>query len=186
MLDEVNYGPLSGLVGTWSGNKGIDWSPEEDGLDENAYYETIVFSPVGDVENAEKQVLAAIHYHQIVKRKSDDEVFHNETGYWIWDQDSSTIMHSFTIPRGVCVLAGGKYNGETDSEGNAKIEVSAKIGDKDWSIVQAPFMRDNARTVEFRQTLVVGKAKISYDETTVVEIYGKTFEHTDTNELGPA
>lgn len=39
----------------------------------------------GNVTNAETQHLTVLHYHQIVRHKSDGEVFHNETGYWMWD-----------------------------------------------------------------------------------------------------
>ena len=49
-------------------------------------------------------------YHQVVREKSNDKVSHSETGYWIWDKNENTIMNSFSIPRGVCVLAGGKIN----------------------------------------------------------------------------
>jgi hypothetical protein len=44
-------------------------------------------------------------------------------------------------------------------------------------------MQDNASTREFRQRVVVGNGNLSYSETTMLEIYGKTFEHTDQNEL---
>ena len=44
-------------------------------------------------------------------------------------------------------------------------------------------MRDNARSVEFRHQIEVKPDRLSYQETTVLEIYGKTFEHTDENEL---
>ena len=71
--DGVDYGPLAGLVGTWKGDKGMDISPEPDGTEENPYYETIEFDAAGDVTNAESQTLAIVRYHQVVKRKSNDE-----------------------------------------------------------------------------------------------------------------
>jgi hypothetical protein len=181
--DNVNYGPLTGLIGTWEGGKGIDIAPEPGGTENNPYYETITFTAIGGVTNAESQVLAAIHYRQIVRRKSDDEVFHDETGYWMWDESAGTIMHSLTIPRAVSVLAGGSHNGNQDDDGNFVLEVSASLESKDWQIIQSPFMRDNARTTEFRHRITVGNDKLSYSETTIVDIYGKIFEHTDDNEL---
>ncbi len=180
---DINYGPLKGLIGIWKGDKGTDIAPEPDGTENNPYYETITFTAIGDVTNAESQVLAAIHYRQIVQRKSDDEVFHDETGYWMWDESAGTIMHSLTIPRAVSVIAGGSHNGDQNNGGSVVLEVSANINDKDWQIIQSPFMRDNARTTEFRHRITVGNDKLSYSETTIVEIYGKTFEHTDDNEL---
>lgn len=179
----VDYGPLEGLIGVWKGDKGLDVAPEPDGAEHSPYFETITYTAIGDVTNAESQVLSALHYHQIVSRKSNGEVFHNETGYWMWDPKSETVMHSLTIPRGVCLLAGGKYAGERSSKSGVTIEVAADVADGPWQIVQSPFMQDNARTISFRQKITVEDGKMSYSETTMLDIYGKTFEHTDENEL---
>ncbi len=179
----VDFGPLRGLIGVWKGAVGIDVAPEPDGRESNPYFETITYSPVGGVTNAESQNLAVIHYRQIVQRKSDGEVFHDETGYWMWDPAAEIVMHSLVIPRAVCVLAGGKYSGKKNTDGRVVIEVAARIDDKDWQIIQSPFMQKNASTKEFRQEVIVGNGKLSYSETTMVDIYGKMFEHTDQNEL---
>lgn len=180
---KMDYGPLSQLIGVWKGNKGLDVAPEPGGAENNPYYETITFTAVGNVTNAESQVLAAVHYRQIVQRKSNDEVFHNETGYWMWDAKAGIIMHSLSIPRAVCVLAGGTHCDKKTPDGSIILEVSAGLDAKDWKIIQSPFMQDNARTTNFRHRIVVGNDKLSYSETTTLEIYGKVFEHTDQNEL---
>ncbi|NOY71047.1 MAG: FABP family protein [Gammaproteobacteria bacterium] len=180
---DFDYGPLTNLIGTWKGNKGIDIAPEPDGIENNPYYETIIFEPIGDVTNAESQILMALQYRQVVRRKSTDKVFHDESGYWMWDSRSETIMHSFTIPRAVCVLAGGKHTGSKNKDGSVTLEVSANVDDSQWGIIQSPFMQDNARTTEFRHHITVGNGKLSYSETTIVDIYGKIFEHTDDNDL---
>lgn len=180
---EIDYGPLAGLNGTWRGDKGMDVSPEPDGSEESPYRETISFERIGVVENAGEQTLAAVRYQQIVRRKSDDEVFHDETGYWMWDAQAGTVMHSLTIPRAVCVLAGGSFPGPVEPGQAIILEVSASLDDPAWGILQSPFMRDHARTIEFRHRLSLAGDTLSYAETTVLEIYGKTFEHTDTNEL---
>jgi len=186
MTDEIDFGHLAGLIGNWKGDKGTDIAPEPDGEENSPYYETICFSPVGLVGNADEQELAAIHYHQIVYRKSNDEEFHNETGYWMWDRATGVIMHSLAIPRAVCVLAGGIWNGEIDDQGRVVLEVAAAEDNPDWNIVQSPFMAEKARTVSFTHKLIVGGDTLSYDETTMVDIYGKLFEHTDANELSSA
>jgi len=182
-INEVDYGPLKELIGVWKGDKGIDIAPDPDGEENNPYYESITFTAIGDVSNADIQTLAVLHYRQIVQRKSNDEVFHDETGYWMWDASSKTIMHSLTIPRAVSVLAGGKHNGEKTAEGLFVLDVSAELGDKDWQIIQSPFMRDNAKTTAFSHNITVGKGKLEYSETTTIDIFGKVFKHTDGNEL---
>ena len=77
----IDYGPLTQLVGTWRGDKGIDIAPEPDGDETHPYYETLAFEAIGDVTNAGQQTLVVLHYRQIVQRKIDDAIFHDETGY---------------------------------------------------------------------------------------------------------
>ncbi|MCP4459505.1 MAG: FABP family protein [Cytophagales bacterium] len=182
-VKEIDYGPLQELIGVWKGDKGMDIAPEPDGTEENPYYETITYTAAGDVTNAELQVLSVVHYRQIVTRKSNDEVFHDETGYWLWDPREEVIMHSLVIPRGVCLLAGANHQNLKDEEDNVIIEVEASIDNRDWGIVQSPFMQNNAKTTAFRHKIIVGNGKMSYSETTMLDIYGRTFEHTDQNEL---
>ena len=181
-VDGIDYGPLAGLIGTWTGDKGIDIAPDPAGQEENPYFETLLFEAIGDLTNANEQKLAALRYHQVVSRKSDRKVFHNETGYWMWDAATGTVMHSLTIPRGVCVLAGGKA-APAGAGDKTVLEVNAALGDKDWGVVQSPTMRDKASTVRFSQKITVSGDDLSYFDTTTVQIYGKAFEHTDGNRL---
>jgi hypothetical protein len=180
---DVDYGPILQFVGIWKGDLGTDIAPEPDGEENNPYYETITYEDIGDVTNAEEQKLAAVHYRQIVRRKSNDKAFHDQTGYWIWDAAKKTIMHSFVIPRAVSVVAGGVYSGETDDDGRVILKLSAKLGDPEWAINQSPFMTKKASSMEFRQQVTVGGGKMKYTQTTLLDIYGRVFEHTDDNAL---
>ena len=180
---DIDYGPIQHLVGTWRGDQGTDIAPDRDGEEHNPYYETITCEDIGDLSNAEEQNLTAIYYRQIVKRKSDDQAFHDQTGYWIWDAENQTVMHSFVIPRAVSVVAGGKYTGDTDEDGRVVLELKAKLGDPEWGIVQSPFMTKKASSMEFSQKGIVGNGVMTYHQTTLVDIFGKVFEHTDENKL---
>ena len=124
-----------------------------------------------------------MHYRKIVKRKSNDEVFHDETGYWMWDPREQVIMHSLAIPRAVCLIAGANYVENKTDDGRFIIDVFASVDDAEWNIVQSPFMLKNARTISFKQKIIVGNKKLTYSEITMLDIYGKVFEHTDDNEL---
>lgn len=179
--NEINYGPLTGLIGKWQGDKGIDVAPEPDGTERSPFYETILFEAAGDVDNAETQVLTIVRYHQEVFRKSNDKQFHDQVGYFTWDEATGVITHSFVIPRGVGVVAGGKVISEEGSK--ITIKVDAADGDPDWGVSQAPFMRDNARTVSFTQTLVLDGDELSYEERTLLDIYGREFDHVDKSKL---
>ena len=179
----IDYGPLQPLIGRWEGDKGTDLSPEPEGEESTLYYETLVFEEAGNVTNAGQQTLTALRYHQVVKRLSDDAVFHDEAGYWMWDADRQTIMHSLFVPRAVGILAGGTYTANPASSDSIELKVAAKIDDPDWSIVQSPFMRDNAKTIGFEHQINVSATALRYKETTVLDIYGKIFNHTDENTL---
>ena len=179
--DGVDYGPLAGLVGIWKGDKGMDIAPDPAGTEENPYYETITFEEAGTAENAEKQLLAAVRYLQVVRRKSDDKVFHDQTGYWMWDKEKDVVVQSLAIPRAVVLLAGGKAS--HDSDGNVVLSVVSDVDDEAWNVVQSPFMHKNAKTLSFKHASTIKADELSYFETTMVDIYGNVFEHTDTNTL---
>jgi hypothetical protein len=180
MEDVIDYGPLTNLLGNWAGDKGFDLAPEPDGDEQTPYRETIVFTGKGIANNAEEQDLAVVHYHQIVEKKENGEVFHDQCGYWMWDIAQKILMHSFTIPRGVAVLAGGSIKEE---DGVVICDVKAEAGDLQWGVLQSPFMDQKAKTVSFQQSLEIEKEVLAYSQTTVLDIYGKTFQHTDRNEL---
>jgi hypothetical protein len=182
-IDDVDYGPLAVLVGTWTGDKGVDKAPEPDGEERSLFYETIIFEAIGYVDNAEKQTLTMLRYHQVVSRKSNDEVFHNETGYWMWDKADGTIMQSFSIPRGVAVLAGGNCPAPADITSELTLRVAAKAGDLTFGVLQSPFMQANAKTTGFSHDIIVQGANMRYSETTFLDIYGKDYDHTDINRL---
>ena len=177
--NKVNYGPLTGLIGVWQGNKGKDVAPDPDDVEINNYYETITFTEASEVTNAEFQVLSAVHYIQKVQRIDDDKVIHHETGYWMWNQDSNEVMHSLVIPRGISVLAGGTVN-EIDC---IKLNVQASIENKDWKLIQSPFMNAKAKLTSYSQQIVLTETSLYYTQTMMVDIYGKKVEHTDHNTL---
>ena len=95
----------------------------------------------------------------------------------MWDTENGDVFQSLTIPRAVCVLASGRavYDAECD------VLLSVESGSE--HIVQSPFMTDNAKTLSFRQTVTLTDDVMHYAETTMVDIYGKLFEHTDANTL---
>ena len=180
MAVPIDYGPLTALIGIWRGDKGMDVAPDPDGREENPYFETLTFAPIGDVTNAEEQYLVGLRYHQAVSRKSNNQVFHDQVGHWMWDAVAGIVMQSLLIPRMVGVLAAGRW---AAAPGPLVLEVASTVDGVDWGIVESPFMREKARTVSFRHRVVVDGDTLSYDETTIVDIYGRRFEHTDRNTL---
>jgi hypothetical protein len=108
------------------GVKGPDISPLPDGTETNSYREVIVYTAAGRLENAESQELVALRYHQEVIRISNDKKIHDQTGYWICNAATDLIMHTFTIPRGVAVLAGGKCSSRKE-DGVKILSIAARV-----------------------------------------------------------
>ena len=177
----VNYGPLTDFIGTWVGNKGTDLSPEPDATETNLYTETMVFTEALELDNAEEQSLSAVHYTLKVIRIDGGKVIHQETGYWLWEQETNKVIHSLTIPRGMSVLAGGTYENKADN--SIEFNVEATIGESDWQIIQSPFMHKKAKMTQFDQQFVLNKNTLSYSQTMMLDIYGREFAHTDENVL---
>lgn len=180
-MNNSDYGPLAPLIGTWKGNKGTDVAPTADNSEDIPYYETIIFEAAGDVTNAGEQRLWVVRYHQVVQRTSDNEVFHDQIGYWTWDPEQQQVIQSLTIPRAVCVLAGGTAS--TTTNGATRLDVAAEAGSDDWGIVQSPFMNSHAKTTAYRHHLTVDRNTLTYSQSTMLDIYGRQFDHTDENTL---
>lgn len=180
-MNDKNYGPLSSLIGQWKGDKGTDIAPAPDHTDNIPYHETLIFEAAGSVTNAKKQTLWVVRYHQVVQRISDNEVFHDQVGYWTWDPEQQEVIQSLTIPRAMCVLAGGKAS--TMQNGAVQLDVAAQIGNPHWGITQSPFLDNNAKTTAYNHQLIVDGDVLTYTQSTMLDIYGKSFDHTDGNTL---
>jgi len=182
MSNKTATNPLIGLLGTWEGDKGIDLAPKPEEDENNPYYETLTIEPLDiEIENAEIQELTAVKYTQVVREIANNKISHSETGYWIWDQNEDTIMCAFAIPRGVSVLAGGNF--ENTSNNEIAFNVSTISENDDWGIVQSPFMKKKAKTVSFTRNMTLSENTLSYTQETKLDIYGKKFDHIDTNIL---
>lgn len=136
MID-IDYGPLDKLIGSWEGVRGLDVAPEPDGAEENAYRETIHFSPIGEVVNAEEERYAALQYRQQVFRIPDGKRIHDQSGYWMWNPQTRVIWHCFVIPRGVTVNAVGHSDSRPD--GIQVLSVQAAEHGEPGQITQTPF-----------------------------------------------
>ncbi|TGL93127.1 DUF1794 domain-containing protein [Leptospira barantonii] len=174
------YGPLAHLIGRWEGDKGLDISPEKIGKEVKRYYETVIYEPIGATTNAQAQILTGLYYRQLVSDKANEQVIHDQTGYWMWEAKTGIVFHAFTIPRGTSVVAGGTH---TEAGDPIHLEVNAKEGSPDWGIIQPPFMTANAKALEFKNTLVIRGDHLFYSQELKIQIYDKIFSHTDENSL---
>jgi len=180
-------GPLRGLVGQWEGDEGLDvaFSNEEGKVIETPYREKTTFSPFGPVENG-PQVLFGLDYRTAAWRGDEENPFHTEVGYWLWDAADRQVMRCFMVPRGTVLIAGGESAADATT-----VVLRAEVGSDAYGILSNRFLAEAARTVLYEATITVGNGTFSYDEVSVIEHrrMGETVRHTDHNRLrrvGPA
>ncbi|MDP3921410.1 MAG: heme-binding beta-barrel domain-containing protein [Candidatus Omnitrophota bacterium] len=175
-----NLGPFSHLAGAWEEDKGLDVSAAKDGQVQTKYREKIVFEPFGPVVNG-PQLLYALRYRMTAWPLGQEDPFHEELGYWLWDPKDKQALRSFLVPRGVTVNAGGKV--EPDAK---QYELVAEAGSQTYGITSNPFLDMAFKTVRYVVKIAINNdGSFSYDEDTQLQIHGQNqlFHHTDQNTL---
>jgi hypothetical protein len=176
----AHLGPLAALAGTWEGKEGVDISPAKAGSKETHFRERMTFEPIGPVMNG-SQTLYGLRYSTMAWPLIQEQPFHEEVGYWLWDAERKQVMRCFIVPRGVVVNAGGA------SESDAKeFCMAAEAGSSVYGILSNPFLEEAMKTVRYELTVTIHEPwKFSYKEDTQLQIAGipDLFHHTDQNTL---
>jgi hypothetical protein len=182
-LDMANeqFGPLAGLIGTWEGDQGLDvsFSYKAGKVIETPYREKATFNIVGDVDNGD-QKLWVIDYTTAAIRIGEDDVFHTELGYWLWDADRQEVMRCFMVPRGSTILAGGNSTADATS-----FQMTAQQGNPAFGVLSNPYLIERAQCTEYTLSTTVEGDTWSYEEDTVMTMTatGGVLHHTDKNTL---
>jgi hypothetical protein len=180
MATNSEWGPLAALIGEWEGDQGIDISFHnvEGEVGETKYREKVSMKPFGPVDNG-NQHLYGLDYRMAAWRGEEENPFHTEVGYWLWDGATGEIMRCFVVPRGSMVLAGG-----TAKAGDTSFSMEATVGDEAYGILSNKYLAEKARTKKYTCTVTVSGDTFSYDEcTTYDHAIGGTIAHTDANTL---
>src|SRR3954447_10895993 len=155
------WGPLSLLAGDWEGDQGIDISYHnvEREIGETKYREKVSLKPFGPVDNG-SQHLYGLDYRMAAWRYDEDNPFHTEVGYWLWDGDAGEVMRCFMVPRGSTILAGGAAK-----PGDKSFYMEANCGDEAYGILSNKYLAEKARTSKYSCTIqIVDDNARSYDE----------------------
>ncbi len=107
------WGPLGALIGEWEGEGGLDtsYSHAKGEVVGTPYLEKVTFKPFGPVDNG-SQHLYGLDYKTAMWRGSEENPFHTEVGYWLWDGATGEVLRAFSVPRGITVLAGGQADAD--------------------------------------------------------------------------
>jgi hypothetical protein len=181
MTDASHFGPLAHLAGEWEGDKGLDVSYHhaEGETGDTPYRETITFKPFGPVDNG-TQVLFGLDYKMAAWRVGEEDPFHTEVGYWLWDGALGHVMRGFVIPRGSVILAGGVAAPDATS-----FTLRAAADSDEYGICSNPYLYSNARCIAYDLNLSVDGDVLTYDETTTLQMkeFEEPYVHTDANTL---
>ena len=112
---------------------------------------------------------------------SDDKPFHEEVGYFIWDEANQQVLKSFIVPRGISVNAGGDAN-----QDSAEFTLTATLGSNTYGICSNKFLDEEFKTVRYDVKFErIDENTFKYDENTQIKIKGqnKTCDHTERNTM---
>jgi len=176
------WGPLARLAGVWEGDKGEDvaYANETGKIGLTPFREHIEFKAFGPVENG-PQVLYGLDYRMAAWRGDEENPFHTEVGYWLWDAAEKQVFRCFLIPRGSAIIAGGTV--EPDA---TKWSLKAEHGLNTYGVLSNKWLEQHARTTRYElhvDTSVEGE--YTYDELSVIH-HAKmpdAVQHTDRNTL---
>jgi hypothetical protein len=175
------WGPLGALVGDWQGDGGLDSSYHhaEGEVGGTPYLEKVTFKPFGPVDNG-RQHLYGLDYKSAMWRNDEENPFHTEVGYWLWDGATGEVLRSFSVPRGISVLAGGQADADATS-----FTLKAAVGDPQYPIGEGKYLTENASTVTYEVTVTLGDGTWSYHETAMLRMkeLPDLLAHTDHNTL---
>ena len=175
------FGPLAGLIGTWEGDQGLDVSFHNDKgkIAETPYREKTTFKSFGPVDNR-PQCLYGLDYRTAAWRIGEDNPFHTEVGYWMWDAANKQVMRCFMVPRPSVLIAGATVEPDATT-----FKLEAELGSNSYGILSNKYLDEIARTTRFDVTITIEGDEFSYDETTVVEhqLTKGIVLHTDRNTL---
>ncbi len=179
------WGPLAPLIGEWVGDEGLDvsYSNEKGEIVETPFTEKTTMKAFGPVANG-TQSLYGLDYRTAAWRAGEENPFHTEVGYWLWDAADRVVMRCFMVPRGSTVLAGGDASPESRS-----YTMRAESGSEVFGILSNPFLARSARTSSYDVNVTVhDDGSWSYEETSRIEHarWSDVVVHTDRNRMRPA
>jgi hypothetical protein len=180
MSDE--WGPLGKLVGEWEGEGGLDsaYSHAKHEVLATPYLEKLTMKPFGPVQNG-RQFLYGLDYKSAMWRDNEENLFHTEVGYWLWDGATGEVLRGFVVPRGITVLAGGTAAADASS-----FTLTATPGDPQYAIGENKYLAENASTLSYSATITLnGDGTWTYDEITMLKMkeFDEPFSHSDRNTL---
>jgi hypothetical protein len=176
----ANLGPLRRLAGIWESAKGIDLNPKADGPERRKFSERIELQPTDPQTNG-PQLFYGLSYHIHINAPDEDNTFHDQVGYWLWEPKTGLVLQTVAIPRGQVALAQGHAKPEDMS-----LSVSAVRGSTENGICSQAFLEYAFRTDSYKLDITFNAdGSWSYVSDTMLMVRGRPepFRHRDLNTL---
>ena len=175
------WGPLEPLIGDWEGEGGLDqaFSHSVGEVLSTPYLERLSMKPFGPVDNG-SQSLYGLDYKTAMWRGDEENPFHTEVGYWLWDAAAGEVLRGFVVPRGITVLAGAMGVAADASS----FTLTAKLGDPHYGISENAYLGEKASSTAYTVTITANPDDTwSYDEVTTLRMseFPEPFAHSDSN-----
>ena len=97
------WGPLAALIGEWEGEGGLDARSRiprpgsRHAIPREGFHEAVRPGRQRQPASLRPRLPSAMW------RGSEENPFHTEVGYWLWDGDANQVMRCFVVPRGIVV-----------------------------------------------------------------------------------
>ncbi len=150
------------------------------GPERDSFVEHYELQPIDHQTNG-PQLFYGLRYHTHIVKPGDQETFHDQVGYWLWESATRTVVLTLAIPRGQVLLAGG--TAEPDA---TEFEVKAAVGSEVYGILSNPFLDQMFRTLSYRMSVTAHPdGTWSYEEEGVLAMPDRDepFHHIDRNTL---
>ena len=173
-------GPLRRLAGVWEGQRGVDLNPKADGPEQRDYYERIEMQPI-DAQANGPQLFYGLRYHLHINTREEENAFHDQVGYWLWEPATGLILQTLAIPRGQVAIASG--HAAPDAR---QLVVTATRGQTEYGICSTTFLDQAFRTDAYRLEVdFLADGSWSYVSETTLMVKGRDapFIHRDMNTL---
>ena len=97
------------LLGSLSAVGDIVYVMDVEGeIGETKFREKVSMKAFGPVDNG-TQHLYGLDYRMAAWRAGEENPFHTEVGYWLWDGETGEVMRCFMVPRGSTLIAASAY-----------------------------------------------------------------------------
>jgi hypothetical protein len=167
------WGPLAPLIGDWEGEGGLDhaFSHSRGAVFDTPYLEKVSMKPFGPVDNG-AQSLYGLDYKTAMWRGSEDNPFHTEVGYWLWDAATGEVL-------------AGAIGVAADA---TSFTLTAKLGDARYGISENAYLGGKASSTAYTVTITANAdGTWSYAEETTLAMANldEPLAHSDSNTLLP-